>query len=82
MQSFNIGKATFSLLEQFIVEAKLTWYEQIKVVHVEPNPEEASAYTVTFHSYDDSSFHDTVTVEALDLMAYIAEKSGIITTKD
>lgn len=82
MKSFAIGKANFALLEQFIVEANLTYYDRIKVVRITQSDDNTSEYKVEFHSDEDSQYTETVTVDTLDLISYIALKSGVINVSD
>lgn len=82
MQSSDIGQASFLLMEQFLVEARMTWYDSVKVKRIAPCEKNPSEYHVTYSSKEDSQYEETTTVEALDLMSYIALKSGIVTLPD
>lgn len=78
MKSYNIEAANFALIEQFIVAAKLSWYDDVKVVRVTQSETNPLDYEVAFNKAGDSQYEDSTTIETLDLLSYIALKSGVI----
>lgn len=75
MPKFNIAEANKKLTKQFIRDAGLTCYEEFVVVQV---TDHGSSCSVEIRPLGDSTYTDTVTIETLDLVSYVAFKAGLI----
>lgn len=73
MGAANILKNNFALIEQFVRDEQLAQDDIFKVETVHVSGENIS-FVVRYDSYSEETLH----IDSLDLMGYIAAKSGII----